>query len=284
MNYVYILRCADGTLYSGWTIDLTHRLAAHNGGEAGAKYTRTRRPVALAHCEAYETRSEAMRREAALKRLTRAQKEAVVAGTASAGGEFLTVYDARMTPCGELPRALVHRCALRHRVVHTLVFETRGGVQGVWLQQRGFDRPTLPGFYDWSATGHLDPGEAPAEGAAREAREETGLTLTPDALVPAGEYHIRTVRGPGFEDDEVAYAFLYFAERTPTFAPGPEVARMVWTPCRAVTAAMKDGAPLPVVGADGAREEIPAERLSPNRSEWGKLTREFLRKERACSR
>lgn len=73
-----MLRCADGTLYTGWTTDLEKRLRSHNEG-AGAKYTRTRRPVALLYWETYATREEAMRRECAIKRLTRAEKLALAA-------------------------------------------------------------------------------------------------------------------------------------------------------------------------------------------------------------
>lgn len=78
MNYVYILRCADGTLYTGWTTDLNRRLAAHNAG-TGAKYTRSRRPVALLYSEECASRGAALRRENAVKRLTRAQKLALCA-------------------------------------------------------------------------------------------------------------------------------------------------------------------------------------------------------------
>ncbi len=78
MNYVYILRCADGTLYTGWTTDLNRRLAAHNAG-SGAKYTRSRRPVALLYSEECASRGAALRRESAVKRLTRAQKLALCA-------------------------------------------------------------------------------------------------------------------------------------------------------------------------------------------------------------
>ena len=76
--YTYLLRCADGTLYCGWTNDLAARLAAHNSGK-GAKYTRARRPVRLVYSEPHPTRGEAMRREAAIKRLSRAEKEALMA-------------------------------------------------------------------------------------------------------------------------------------------------------------------------------------------------------------
>ena len=73
MNYTYILKCADGTFYTGWTNDLDRRLAAHNAGKGG-KYTRSHRPVSVAYFETFETREEAMRREVQIKQLTRAQK------------------------------------------------------------------------------------------------------------------------------------------------------------------------------------------------------------------
>ncbi len=73
MNYTYILKCADNTLYCGWTNHLENRLKAHNQGK-GAKYTKTRRPVALAYWEEFSTKEEAMRREAAIKKLSRKDK------------------------------------------------------------------------------------------------------------------------------------------------------------------------------------------------------------------
>ena len=73
MNYTYILRCADGTLYCGWTNDLEKRLKAHNSGK-GAKYTRSRLPVTLVYYEEFETSTEAQKREYQIKRLTRKQK------------------------------------------------------------------------------------------------------------------------------------------------------------------------------------------------------------------
>ena len=72
-NYTYIVRCADGTLYTGWTNDLKKRIKAHNAGK-GAKYTKSRRPVILVYYEEYETKSEALRREAAIKKLSRQEK------------------------------------------------------------------------------------------------------------------------------------------------------------------------------------------------------------------
>lgn len=77
--YVYILRCSDGTLYTGCTNDLEKRLSAHNSG-AGAKYTRARRPCALAYWEPCADRSAALRREAAVKKLRRADKLRLIGG------------------------------------------------------------------------------------------------------------------------------------------------------------------------------------------------------------
>lgn len=73
MNYTYLLKCADGTLYCGWTNHLEERIRAHNEGR-GAKYTKGRRPVELVYHEVFETRQEAMRREAAIKKLRREEK------------------------------------------------------------------------------------------------------------------------------------------------------------------------------------------------------------------
>ena len=72
-NYVYLLLCADGTYYCGWTTDLGARLQAHNSGH-GAKYTRSRRPVELVYYEEYSSRHEALSREWHIKRLSREQK------------------------------------------------------------------------------------------------------------------------------------------------------------------------------------------------------------------
>ena len=77
MNYVYLLRCRDGTLYCGWTTDLEARLKAHNSGK-GAKYTRSRLPAELAYFETYEDRLEALRREWQVKRLSREEKLALI--------------------------------------------------------------------------------------------------------------------------------------------------------------------------------------------------------------
>ncbi len=76
--FVYMVECADGSLYTGWTNRLPQRIAAHNRGR-GAKYTRSRLPVRLVWAEAQPDSSAALRREAALKRLTRREKLALIA-------------------------------------------------------------------------------------------------------------------------------------------------------------------------------------------------------------
>ena len=72
MNYVYILRCGDGSLYTGWTNDLEKRVKAHSSGR-GAKYTRTHLPVELVYSEQLDTKEAAMSREWHIKRLSHAE-------------------------------------------------------------------------------------------------------------------------------------------------------------------------------------------------------------------
>ena len=76
-HYVYVLECADGTLYTGYTTDVERRVADHNAGD-GAKYTRGRTPVEVVHVEAFDTKSAAMSREYGIKQLSRAEKERLV--------------------------------------------------------------------------------------------------------------------------------------------------------------------------------------------------------------
>jgi len=79
MNYTYILKCSDESLYTGWTNNLEKRIADHNSGK-GAKYTRGRGPVSLLYYETFETREEAMRRENEIKKLGRNEKIRLTAG------------------------------------------------------------------------------------------------------------------------------------------------------------------------------------------------------------
>ena len=79
MNWVYMLRCGDGSLYTGWTNDLEKRVRAHSSGKGG-KYTRSRLPVELVWHEACESKEEAMRREWQVKQLTREDKLKLING------------------------------------------------------------------------------------------------------------------------------------------------------------------------------------------------------------
>jgi putative endonuclease len=83
MAYVYLLRCADDSLYCGWTIDIRRRLAAHRSGTA-SRYTRSRRPVELAAVISVADRSAALREEARVKRLPRAAKLRLVEASSDA--------------------------------------------------------------------------------------------------------------------------------------------------------------------------------------------------------
>ena len=84
-HFVYVIKCSDETLYTGYTTDIEKRVAEHNGEggtatakSAGARYTRGRRPVELVYSEKFATRSEAMQREYAIKQLSRPQKQALI--------------------------------------------------------------------------------------------------------------------------------------------------------------------------------------------------------------
>lgn len=74
VNTVYILKCSDGTLYTGSTVNLTKRLREHNEQKSGAKYTRARRPIVLVHKENHKTLAKARAREAEIKRMNRSKK------------------------------------------------------------------------------------------------------------------------------------------------------------------------------------------------------------------
>lgn len=77
MNYVYILKCSDDSLYTGWTTDPTERIKAHNAG-TGAKYTRGRGPVTLVYLEKFDNKGDALSREAEIKKLPRKEKLSLI--------------------------------------------------------------------------------------------------------------------------------------------------------------------------------------------------------------
>ena len=79
MFYTYILKCRDNSFYCGYTTDIKRRVEEHNMGK-GAKYTKSRLPVELIHFEEFETKSQALKRECAIKKLTRKQKMELIEG------------------------------------------------------------------------------------------------------------------------------------------------------------------------------------------------------------
>ena len=80
MYYIYLAKCSDNSLYCGYTDNLKNREKVHNSGK-GAKYTRSRLPVKIVYYEEFETKSEALKREHAIKKLTREQKEKLIKKT-----------------------------------------------------------------------------------------------------------------------------------------------------------------------------------------------------------
>jgi putative endonuclease len=95
--WCYILRCADGTLYTGISNDLDKRIAAHNAGTA-SKYTRVRLPVTPVYHEASENRSEASKREAQIKHLTREQKISLINGAHKPAASLRKTVKPRRNP------------------------------------------------------------------------------------------------------------------------------------------------------------------------------------------
>jgi putative endonuclease len=86
-HFAYIVRCGDGTLYTGYARDPVKRAAVHNAGK-GARYTAGRRPVSLVYWEAFDSAGDALRRERQLKRLRRAMKESLIAARPGASGQM----------------------------------------------------------------------------------------------------------------------------------------------------------------------------------------------------
>jgi len=80
MPYVYVLRCSDNSYYTGWTTDINNRLTMHNTGKA-SKYTRSRTPVSLVYVEELLDKSEALKREHVIKKMTRSEKNALIQST-----------------------------------------------------------------------------------------------------------------------------------------------------------------------------------------------------------
>jgi putative endonuclease len=78
MYYLYILQCADKTLYAGITVDLARRISEHNSSKLGAKYTRARRPVKIVYSQKFRTRSTASKAESQIKKMSRGEKLSLI--------------------------------------------------------------------------------------------------------------------------------------------------------------------------------------------------------------
>ncbi len=192
MWYVYLLRCGDGSLYTGSTTDVARRVAEHAAGQ-GARYTRARRPVTLSGAWEYPDRAAAQRAEAHFKALPRAAKETWLAGRwPLAGGRFAFEVMGDPAPFHFCPRcggALEWRpsetesepvpvCAVCGRRDYRSAKPCAAVLilrAGALLLVRRCREPYL-GYWDIPG-GFLNEHETPADGARREAREETGLEV-----------------------------------------------------------------------------------------------------------
>ncbi len=162
--FVYLMRCADGSLYGGWTTDVARRARAHMAGR-GARYTRARHAVALAYAELCPDKSAALRREAALKALPKAGKEALAARWRADTSARL-----RRAAAGDVPAvaALLGWCAAHDRGGARLA-EAAGG----WLAALAGSEsagPALPGLVAAGPGGRMLGvcWAAPAPGGAAE--------------------------------------------------------------------------------------------------------------------
>lgn len=268
-GYTYVLRCKDDTLYCGWTNDLTARLFAHNSGK-GAKYTKGRAPVRLVYSERFATKSEAMKREAYIKTLTRTEKEKLIAS--QTGEEYLTVYDSSGNPCGERPRAIVHQQGLFHHVVHLWLVGNWNGQFGIWLQQRAQNRPLYPSCFDLTATGHIDPEERPIDAVIREASEEVGLALPAENLTLGGAFLQKYERSDGGMDNELAHAYIYRLDKLPSFAIGEEVHQMVFVSMEDFSKAHQTKDDVTAISVKGQPVQIAHDKLCClHMEEWEKI-------------
>ena len=193
----YLLACAGMNFYAGYTPDITRRVFLHETGR-GARYTRAHRPVRLVYTEEYATKSEAMRREAALKRLTHAQK-AALAAPALAAWEYL----AQRPACVDMLEAL------RWGKAGALAAE-KGGVllrvQGGDLLLAAGTQASAARLYTgpgpwrrapcWRARACRSPGRGTGHGPAAAARMHAGGILGGPAPLPAGEGGALCAAGP----------------------------------------------------------------------------------------
>ncbi|MDD6254544.1 MAG: NUDIX domain-containing protein [Eubacteriales bacterium] len=135
--------------------------------------------------------------------------------------ERLTAYNEKMYPIGDYPRSHVHRSGMWHKVAQCWIIGVSRGNVRVYLQRRSYEKKSNPGKYDISSGGHVSVGERPAESMVRELREETGIIMKREDLIPVGA--VPEISG---KDHEMAYEYVSF-QNDPPFRPGDEVIYMV---------------------------------------------------------
>lgn len=138
--------------------------------------------------------------------------------------ELLDIYDENWNHIGTACRSHVHGKGLLHQVVHCWIIAETKPV--IYFQQRAHTKKDFPDCYDLACGGHIDAGEKPETAVLREIREEIGLQLTQEQLIPLGKYRAPDFKIPGYYDRETSNVFV-FRQDHPAFAPGEEVGRIV---------------------------------------------------------
>lgn len=129
--------------------------------------------------------------------------------------EYFDVCDEYGYPTGKVvDRKTAHRDGIPHRTAHIWITRLEQGKRQILLQKRSMSKDSFPGMYDTSSAGHIPAGDEPAESAARELKEELGITAKPGQLRPAGSFHARYAipfHGQMFRDNEFVSVFVYDA-------------------------------------------------------------------------
>ena len=154
--------------------------------------------------------------------------------------ERFDVCDEAGRPTGEtVSRSRAHREGIPHRTAHVWIVRERGGHYDILLQKRSRDKDSFPGLYDTSSAGHIPAGDEPLPSALRELREELGLELPPEALLPVGKFAIayeKEFHGALFRDNEIIWLYLCAApvDETALRLQPEEVEEVRWFDLREV--------------------------------------------------
>lgn len=156
--------------------------------------------------------------------------------------ELLTVYDENLNPVGTKTRAEVHANELLHMTIRlwTIVDDK------IWFQRRALDKALFPGRYDLSATGHIDPGEAPENAVRREMLEETGIDLSKSYIKFAGAIPFGFYRPDGKLDNEFANIYVFTPKEIPDFQTSDEVMGLAAVTLQDYDRLLRTGGPIPV--------------------------------------